>query len=194
MSEPRTGGTDGNEALTAITAVALTVLLLAEGVTIVFMGGLRVEHMFIGVVLLGPVAVKLGSTGYRFVRYYTRAGLYRAKGPPPLALRLLGPVLVATTVLVFASGVALLLAGHRSDLLLTLHKASFIVWGACFGIHFLWHLPGAWRAAGPHRPRTPGGVLRALVLGASLGGGATLALALLSAMQAWHGGHHHHPG
>jgi hypothetical protein len=190
MSTPRTGGTDGNEALTAITAIALTVLLLAEGVTIVFMGGLRVEHMFLGVVLLGPVMVKLGSTGYRFARYYTGAALYRMKGPPPLGLRLMGPVLVGSTILVFASGVALLVAGHRSDLLLTLHKVSFIVWGACFGIHFLWHLPGAWRAAVPHR--IPGGLLRALVLGASLGGGATVALVLLSAMQAWHGGHHHH--
>jgi hypothetical protein len=194
MKELRTGGTDGNEALTAITAVALTGLLLAEGVTILFMGGLRVEHMFIGVVLLGPVAIKLASTGYRFVRYYTGAAPYRAKGPPPLALRLIGPVLVATTVLVFATGVALLLVGHRSDLLLTVHKVSFIVWGACFAIHFLWHLTGAWRAAGPQRPRAPGGLLRAIVLGASLGGGATLALILLSAMQAWHGGHHHHPG
>ena len=82
MKELRTGGTDGNEALTAITAVALTGLLLAEGVTILFMGGLRVEHMFIGVVLLGPVAIKLASTGYRFVRYYTGSAPYRASSQP----------------------------------------------------------------------------------------------------------------
>jgi hypothetical protein len=189
VSTTRAGGIEGNEALTAVTAVALTVLLLAESVTILFMGGLRIEHMFIGVVLLGPVAVKLGSTGYRFLRYYTGAAVYRAKGPPPLPLRLLAPVLVATTVLVFASGIALMLAGHKSDLLLTLHKVSFIVWGACFAVHFLWHLPGAWRAAGPRR--APGGILRSLLLGASVGGGLTLALLLLSVMQAWHGGHHH---
>jgi hypothetical protein len=188
VSATRAGGIEGNEALTAVTAVALTVLLLAEGITILFMGGLRVEHMFIGVVLLGPVAVKLGSTGYRFLRYYTGAAVYRAKGPPTLVLRVLAPVLVATTVVVFASGIALMVFGHQSDLLLRLHKVAFIVWGACFGVHFLWHLPGAWRAAGPRR--APGGVLRSLVLAASVGGGLTLALVLLSVMQAWHGGHH----
>jgi hypothetical protein len=194
VTATRSGGTAGNEVLTAVTAVALTVLLLAEGVTIIFMGGLRVEHMFIGVVLLGPVAVKLGSTGYRFVRYYTGSSRYRAKGPPPLGLRLMAPLLVLTTVIVFASGIALMLVGHKSDVLLTLHKVSFIVWGACFGVHFLWHLPGAWRAARPAHPSTPGGLYRTLVLSVSLGGGATLALLLLTVMQTWHGDHHHHHG
>jgi hypothetical protein len=82
MSVPRSGGTDGNEALTEITAVALTVLLLAEGVTILSVRGLRVEHMFIGAMLLGPLAVKLASAGYRFVRYYGDAGLaWRGRSP-----------------------------------------------------------------------------------------------------------------
>ena len=191
MSTTRTGGIEGNEALTAMTAAVLTVLLIAEAVTIVFLGGLRVEHMFIGVILLGPLAVKLASTGYRFVRYYAGAGSYRAKGPPPLGLRLSAPLLVATTVLVFATGIALMLSGHRSDLLLTLHKVGFVIWGATFALHFLWHLPGAWRAAGPGRTRTPGGAVRTLLLATSLGGGLTLALVLLSVMQAWHGGGHH---
>ena len=49
-------------------------------------------------------------------------------------------------MIVFASGVALLLIGHRSDVVLELHKVAFIVWGACFGVHFLWYLPRAWGA------------------------------------------------
>ena len=48
------------------------------------MGGLVSAHMFIGMVLIPPVLLKLASTGYRFVRYYTGSQAYRAKGPPPL--------------------------------------------------------------------------------------------------------------
>ena len=35
----------------------------------------------IGMVLIPPVALKLGSTGYRFARYYLGSPVYRAKGP-----------------------------------------------------------------------------------------------------------------
>ena len=51
-------------------------------------------HMFLGMLLLGPVALKMGSTGYRFVRYYTGADAYRRKGPPAIELRLLAPFVV----------------------------------------------------------------------------------------------------
>lgn len=137
----RLGGTDGNEVLTSAVGVVLTLLLAAEGLTILNLGWLRGPHMFIGMVLIPPVLVKLGSTGYRFARYYTRATAYRAKGPPLLPLRLLAPILVAATLVVFATGVALLIVGHRSGLLLQLHKVSFIVWGAAFALHFLAYLP-----------------------------------------------------
>lgn len=102
--------------------------------------------MVIGMVLIPPVLVKHGSTGYRFVRYYAGARLYREKGPPLLALRLLAPVLVISTLVVFATGVALLLVGHRSEVLGLLHKASFILWGACFAAHLLSYLPRVWRS------------------------------------------------
>src|SRR3954447_10451548 len=125
----RTGVPEGNAALTSAAAVALVVLLLAEGVTILDMGGLRTPHMFIGLVLIPPVLVKLGSTGYRFARYYLRTSAYREKGPPLTLLRLMAPVLVLTTVGVFATGVLLLLLGHRSDTLIQIHKVCFIAWG-----------------------------------------------------------------
>ena len=188
----RLGGTDGNEHLTNLTAAVLTVLLVAEGVTILWLGDLRAEHMFIGLVLIGPVLLKLASTGYRFVRYYGGARPYREKGPPALPLRVLAPVLVLTTVVVFASGVGLLAAGHRSDTLLMLHKAGFVGWSACFGVHFLAHLPRTlrsvaegWTAA--RADRTPGSGLRGALLAASLCGGFVLAFALLSRIAAWHG-------
>jgi hypothetical protein len=190
-SRDRLGGTDGNELLTGTTAGVLIALLLAEGVTIVFMGGLRVEHMFVGLVLIPPVLLKLASTGYRFARYYTGSRPYREKGPPVIGLRLLAPVLVATTLLVFGTGVALLLVGHRAGILLELHKVAFIVWGACFAVHVLWHLPRAWRAMSSTWRGTgaPGSALRGMVLSASIAGGLALALVLLSTIESWHRGH-----
>jgi hypothetical protein len=187
----RLGGTDGNERLTAATAAVLTALLIAEGITILFLRPLLGAHMFIGLLLVGPVALKLGSTGYRFARYYTGSRRYRAKGPPLLPLRLLAPVLVASTVLVFGTGIALLLLGHRSGLLLEAHKVAFIVWGACFGVHFLAYLPRAWRslrATASRAPGVPGAMLRSGLVTASIAGGVVLALALLSLIEAWHGG------
>ena len=100
-----------NARLTASNAALLLVLLAAEGATLLRVRQLISPHVFLGMVLIPPVLVKLGSTGYRFARYYLGAPAYRRKGPPPVLLRLLGPVVVILTVVVLASGVALLLAG-----------------------------------------------------------------------------------
>lgn len=190
----RLGGPAGNEILTSATAAALTLLLAAEGITILFLGGLLGAHMFLGLVLLGPVLLKLGSTGWRFARYYGGAAAYREKGPPLLTLRLVAPVLVAATVLVFASGVSLLLLGHRSDTLLLVHKASFIVWGACFAVHFVAHLPRMTRSLArdwqaPQRRAIGGAGRRGAALAVSLATGVALAVAALGLIGAWHGGH-----
>ena len=106
-----TGGPEGNERLTAASAAVLFVLLAAEGVTIVFLRPLLSAHVFIGMLLIPPVALKTASTGWRFVRYYTGDRGYREKGPPLLPLRLLAPLVVASTVSLFATGVALLVVG-----------------------------------------------------------------------------------
>ena len=74
------GGTDGNEQLTALAGAMLIVLLAIIGVTIVRKSQLISVHLFVGLVLIGPVALKMASTGYRFVRYYTRNGAYQRKG------------------------------------------------------------------------------------------------------------------
>jgi hypothetical protein len=141
-------------------------------------------------VLIPPVLLKLATTGYRFVRYYTGSRAYRALGPPLLPLRLLAPVLVATTIAVFVTGVLLLAMGHKSDTLLEIHKVSFIVWGVMFAAHFLAYVPRVvsslradWGAA--RREAVPGAGLRGMLLAASVGGGAALALSLLSTMNAW---------
>jgi hypothetical protein len=188
----RLGGTEGNEILTSATAVVLTLLLIAEGVTIVLIGDLLSAHMFIGLALIGPVLLKLGSTGYRFARYYTGARVYREKGPPQLLLRVLAPLLVITTITVFATGVVLLLSGRRSDLVFNVHKVSFIVWGAFFAVHFLAHAPQTARSlqtgwTRASRRRVEGSELRLALLIASIGGGLALALAALSLITGWHG-------
>jgi hypothetical protein len=187
----RLGGTQGNEILTSATAVVLTGLLAAEGVTIVHMRGLTSAHMFVGMVLIPPVLLKLASTGYRFVRYYAGSRAYRAKGPPLLALRLLAPVLVATTIAVFVTGVLLLAAGHKSGALLEIHKVSFIVWGVVFALHFLAYVPRVLRSlradrAAARRDVVPGAGLRGMLLAGAMGGGAALAISLLPAMRGWH--------
>jgi hypothetical protein len=189
----RLGGTDGNELLTIAMAGVLTLLLAAEGITLLRMNSLLSVHMFIGLVLIPPLLLKIGSTGYRFARYYTHNRAYVDKGPPALPLRLMAPVLVLTTVGIFVTGVLLLALGHKSDQLVLLHKASFIVWAACFGIHFLAYLPRVltslltdWRGARAHP--IPGAGLRAMLVAASIGAGAALAISLLGAITGWHGG------
>ena len=175
----------------------MTILLAAEGITILDLNGLLGPHMFIGLMLIGPVALKLASTGYRFVRYYTGAPAYVAKGPPHIALRAVAPLLVASTAMIFATGVWLLALGHHSDRVLMLHKVAFIVWSGVFAVHFLAYLPraarslrGAW-APSPSRgrPGAPGRGLAALLVATSLCAGLVLALVLLGHIGAWHRGY-----
>jgi hypothetical protein len=117
------------------------VLLAAEGATLLSVHRLLTVHALIGVLLVPPVVLKVGSTGYRFARYYLGDAAYRAKGPPPALLRLLGPFVVVLTAALLASGIALLLAPlrWRADLLFV-HKASFVLWFGAMAIHVLGHL------------------------------------------------------
>jgi hypothetical protein len=136
------GGTEGNERLTTLTGIVLIVLLAVLGVTIVRIGQLLWLHLFLGLLLLGPVALKLLSTGYRFLRYYTHEASYRRKGPPPPSLRVMAPLVVALTLAVFVSGIALLWLGPSSRHTLGLiHKVSFFAWLAVTAVHVLGHLP-----------------------------------------------------
>lgn len=187
-------GVTGNARLTAAVAVVLLVLLAAEGATIPFIGPLRGPHIFIGMLLLGPVALKLASTGYRFLRYYSHAPAYVRKGPPPLPLRLLAPGVVLTTIALFATGVALLLAGPESDWLSFLHKLSFIAWFAFMALHVLGHLlelprlaSADWRRAAPPVARVAGAGQRVLLVGGSLAAGLGLGFVGLAVAGSWLG-------
>ena len=76
----RTGGADGNELLTSLTGAILIVLLAVIGLTIIALHQLLSVHLFVGLVLVGPLLLKMGSTGYRFVRYYTGNAALRGEG------------------------------------------------------------------------------------------------------------------
>ena len=79
----RLGGARGNSLLTSLTAAVLLVLLAVEGATIPLIHQLLSLHVFLGLLLLGPVAFKLASTGYRFLRYYGGRADYVSLGPRP---------------------------------------------------------------------------------------------------------------
>jgi hypothetical protein len=183
------GGPDGNERLTAASGAVLFMLLAAEGVTILSIRQLLSPHVFIGMLLIPPVALKLGSTGWRFARYYTGARAYREKGPPLLPLRLLAPVVVVSTIAVFATGVALLALGPSGrGLVLTLHKASFVVWLAATGVHVLAYLARLPRGLADWRPRSAhvsGATGRRLLVSGTLVVGAILAVATVQYAAPW---------
>jgi hypothetical protein len=195
------GGTSGNERLTTTTGAVLIVLLAVLGVTIVSIRPLLSVHMFVGMLLIGPLALKVASTGYRFVRYYSGDPKYRRKGPPALGLRLIAPVVVVSTVVVFASGVALLLVGPQSrGTLLPIHKLSFFVWVAFTALHVLAHLPSlprALRADYGASLQSHGGDIggrsgRVLSLAGALAAGAVLAILLIPQFAPWLNAHDFH--
>lgn len=135
-----TDGPARNARLTALTGVVLLVLLAVEGVTLMSLQAMISWHIFVGVLVVPVVGLKLASTGYRFFRYYTRRADYVRAGPPHPLLRLLGPVVVVSTVVLLGSGLALIAVGPGDGLVLNLHKASFIVWLGALGAHVLGHL------------------------------------------------------
>jgi hypothetical protein len=145
----RSGGAEGNERLTAITGAVLVILLAVEGYTILRIGRLLTLHVFLGMLLLGPVTLKAGSVLYRFARYYSGSEPYRRKGPPDPLLRVIGPINMLLTACVFGSGIMLALTGpgnYSSGATgwLQLHRLSFIAWLFFMAVHvlaYVWRLP-----------------------------------------------------
>lgn len=120
----------------------LFVLFAVEGVTVLSVSQLFTAHVWVGVVLLGPIALKTASTTWRMVRYYRGTPAYVRKGPPRLILRLLGPFVVLLSLAVVLTGIGLIVGIPRSmhDGLLFLHKATFVLWFGVMTIHVLGHL------------------------------------------------------
>jgi hypothetical protein len=181
------GGVAGNERLTAMTGLALLVLFAAEGVTILRVHQLLTVHFLVGMLLVGPVALKVGATGYRFVRYYTGAASYVRKGPPAPLMRLLGPLVMVTSLAVLGTGVALAVTGPASTQWIFLHKASFVLWFGAMTIHVLVYAPRLPRLLlrGRAAAVLAGRAARWLLLTASLACGLLLAAATLHLTARW---------
>ncbi|MCL2393651.1 MAG: hypothetical protein FWC87_03095 [Acidimicrobiaceae bacterium] len=178
-------GPEANGRLTATVGVVLLVMLAVEGVTILRIHRFLSLHVFVGLLLVPPVVLKTASTGWRFARYYLGDSEYRRKGPPHPVLRILGPFVVILTAILFASGVALLFVpASWHGRMLTLHKASFILWFGATTIHVLGHLidvgrlaPADWVRRG--RSRAKGVWVRQGAVAASIVAGLALATALI---------------
>ena len=183
-------GPAGNEQLTGMTGALLLIGFAVEGATLLALRQLLVLHFVVGMLLIGPVALKISSTAYRFIRYYAGSAPYVRKGPPAPLLRVLGPLVICTSVAVLATGVALAVAGpHRGPWLL-LHKASFVLWFGVMTVHVLAYarrlprllLPGRFRDAAA---AVPGAGARWLLLASSLAAGILVAAVTVHLSARW---------
>lgn len=181
--EANASGVIANERLTSLAGALLLMLLALLGLTVLSVRRLLPEHFLLGFLVIPPLALKMTSTGYRFVRYYTGDPLYRRAGPPELLMRLLAPIVVVSTVAIFVTGLELWFFGLRfGSVWIEAHKLSFMVWLPATGVHVLGHLSRTGRAAAEELSAAPfAGALtrRSLVVG-SLVTGAVLAIASLT--------------
>ena len=198
---PGTGGPAGNLALTAWTGLVLLVLSLAELLTLFDVRGLIPWHVALGALLIPPALMKTASTGWRMTRYYLGSPPYHQVGPPPLLLRLLGPLVVVSTLGLLGTGVLLVLLGQGSaqqSLVtvlgfrvdwVTLHQGFFAAWVGAVGLHLLGRIVPALRATVAPRPGPsavlPGRWIRVLWFVAMLASGAALAVVLVQADTSW---------
>lgn len=199
----RSGGPAGNARLTAWLGLLLLVAFAIEGVTLLRLGQLINVHIIVGVVLVALVLAKTATTGWRIARYYLGDARYRAAGPPPLLLRLLGPAVVLGGLAVLGTGLALIALGqsaHHSLFALgpfrvdavTLHQAAFLLWLVVTVPHTLTRLVPAWQlTVGRRRRALAGGWLRAGAVTAVVAVGAAVAAPVLGEAGEWM---HHRPG
>jgi hypothetical protein len=127
--------------------------------------------------LIPIVALKIASTGWRMLRYYLRGEEYIRRGPPHVVLRVLvAPVIVLSTLVLFGTGVLLLVLDQTHGTVVGLHKASFVVWVGATGLHVLAH---ALKLPQLLRRSAPGVAIRVALVAGSVVAGAVLATATL---------------
>jgi hypothetical protein len=181
----------GNARLTALLGVLLLGPVVVELATIVLgVHSFMSLHVFVGLALIPPVLLKLASTGWRFARYYTRKGAYVEHGAPQIAMRLLAPLFVAATVVLFSSGVAMgLLHGHALVVARRLHGPASVVWLVLFGIHALVYLKQALTSSSqdviPAEPPVPGRRGRGYVIATAVVSGLVIGGVTIPAQHHW---------
>ncbi|MEO6414115.1 MAG: hypothetical protein ABIO48_16125 [Pedococcus sp.] len=193
----RTGGPAGNARLTAWTGMVLLALLAVEGITLVDVRGLITWHIVVGSLLVPPALLKTASTGWRMVRYYAGSRDYRTAGPPPLLLRLLAPLVVASTLALLTTGIVVGVVGPDSARapfwgtpasLLFLHQASFAVWVGATSLHVLGRLvPAARIIGGRAASAVDGRALRGLAVLVVLALAVWVATVVLAGSAGWVG-------
>ena len=186
----RTSGVEGNERLTAMTGALLLLGFAVEGFTVLQIHRMLFIHELVGGLLIGPVLLKMASTIYRFVKYYTGSVPYMRKGPPTPVLRLLGPLVILTSVAVLGTGIIVGIVGPGNGQWLFLHKATFVLWFGVMTIHVLNYAPRLprilWmRPADGGTVGAPGGSVRWLALVFSLAAGIAIAAVALQLSTKW---------
>jgi hypothetical protein len=183
-----TGGSDGNERLTAATAAVLLVVLALEGLTLLGVRQYLRPHIFLGLLLIPLVLLKLASTGWRMTRYYRRSAEYVRRGPPAVLIRMIvAPVLILSTIALIATGIGAAALDQRG-LLLGLHKLSFFVWLGAMSIHVLTRglrVPRLLAADWWRRDAASGRRARQLLLTGTLAAGLVLAFTTLPVVDHW---------
>lgn len=197
---PTSGGPAGNARLTAWTGLILLVLIAIETVTALDVRGMISWHIVVGTLLVPVALLKTFSTGWRFIRYYLRKDVYVTAGPPPMLLRLLGPLVVFSTLGVLGTGLALIAMGPTSGRnplilgldMLTLHQGTFIVFGVATGLHILGRTIPAWKLVSGRVERTvaersgvPGGKARIAAVFVTLVAAVITATLVLGASTGW---------
>jgi hypothetical protein len=181
----------GNARLTALVGVLLLAPVLVELATIVLgVHSFMSLHVFVGLALIPVVLLKLASTGWRFARYYTRSVAYVDHGAPQLAMRVLAPLFVVATVVLFASGVGMgLLHGHGLAVARRLHGPASVAWLVLFGIHALVYLrqavTGSGRELDPAAPPVPGRRRRGYLIATAVAAGLLVGVATVPAQHHW---------
>ena len=191
-TSPRRFNPVGNERLTASVGMVVLVLTVVElGTILLGVHRFMSLHVFVGFVLIPPVLLKLASTGWRFARYYSRNENYLLRGAPQLGMRLLAPLLVAATLVLFASGVAMgIVHGQTLTVARRLHGPASVVWIVLIGVHVLVYLR---RALGSSvedvspssRVKAPGASARVYALTTAVVAGIAVAVATVPAQHHW---------
>jgi hypothetical protein len=172
-----------NERLTAMTGAVLLVLFTAECLTILNLQSLLTLHIFLGMLLIGPLCLKIGSTLWRFTRYYTGSEPYVRRGPPAPLQRMLGPLVILTSVAVLGTGVMLAIEGPGQGSWQHLHREAFLLWLVVIFVHLASYLPRlprilASRQADQARNLLAARLTRWLLLSGSLACGLVLAFVM----------------
>ncbi|HWA64896.1 MAG TPA: hypothetical protein VG899_00825 [Mycobacteriales bacterium] len=188
----------GNARLTAWTGLLILGLVALQGVTLLALGSLISVHLFVGGVLVPLVLLKLATTGWRMTRFYRGCHPYVSAGKPPLALRLLAPLVIVSSLALLGTGLALAFIGRGAHQPftavagfgispLTLHQIAAIAWISLAGPHLLARVLPALRHVSRvgGRQHVPGGALRLAVIGLTAGIAVTTGFLVLHVGVDW---------